>query len=129
MSEHDDVSHTDIYEKIGAIEARCDEGCGSAFTKRFPAGIILAILLQTFGVVWWAAGVDNTISALEKPVTEMEVRNYIAEREKIYMDMDNSRHLQMAERMARVESSYLYIEKALTRIEKKLMLIGTEKVK
>ena len=57
---------------------------------------------------------------------EDQVKNYIAEREKIYMDMDSKRHLGMSERVSRVEGNFKFIEKSLNRIEKKLMLIGKD---
>ena len=119
----------EILAQLGRLEQRCDEGCGSS--KKVPAGIILALLVQTFTVIWWAAGVHQDLRQLQQEpyVVETEVQNFIAAREKVYMEMDNKRHLDITERAVRIESSFLFIEKALTRIEKKLMLIGTEAVK
>lgn len=120
-----DVTHGEIMAKIGQLEARCDEGCGS---KRLPQGIILAIALQTFGIVWWAAGVDNTLQHMTHTAhntpNEIQVKNYIAEREKAYMEMDAERHLDMSNRMTKVESSFSSINKTLDRIERKLMTVG-----
>ena len=124
------VTHAEIMEKIGQLEARYDEGYGTKFSKKFPQGVILAIALQTFGIIWWAAGVDNTLEHMKtlsyNVPNEMQVKNYIAEREKAYMEMDSQRHLTMSERMAKVEGNFKYIEKSLGRIEKKLMLIGKD---
>jgi len=125
-----EVTHAEIMEKIGQLEARYDEGYGTKFSKKFPQGVILAIALQTFGIIWWAAGVDNTLEHMKtlsyNVPNEMQVKNYIAEREKAYMEMDSQRHLTMSERMAKVEGNFKYIEKSLGRIEKKLMLIGKD---
>ena len=54
----------------------------------------------------------------------MKVKNYIAEREKAYLEMDNDRHLQMVERVTKVEGTFDHIDSSLKRIEKKLMLLG-----
>ena len=127
---NEEATHGQIMEKIVQLEARCDDGCGNVFTKRFPLGGILAIALQTFGIIWWAAGIDNTLTNMKTLTTtipnEDQVKNYIAEREKKYMDMDSKRHLGMSERVSRVEGNFKFIEKSLNRIEKKLMLIGKD---
>ena len=109
--------NTEVLEKLGKLEARCDEGCG----KKVPLGLILAICVQTFAIIWWAAGVDGTVqrieSSMHKTLNETEVKNFIAEREKVYMEMDGDRHLSMQSRMVRVESNFKHINKALDRIE------------
>jgi len=118
-----------IYEKIKVLEGRCDEGCNNGMSKRFPQGVILAIAIQSFAVIWWAAGIDNSISILQSrtPVSTLEVQNFIAEREKVYMEMDNKRFLEMSTRVTRIEGTFEYIEKSLVRIEKKLMMMGNTK--
>lgn len=112
------VSHEEIVDKLNQLEERCNNGCDR---KLFPAGVILAISMQTFGVVWWASGVDNTLENMNS-IDETQVRNLFAEREKKYLEMDNQRHLRMSERMTKVESSFEYITRSLRRIEKKLDL-------
>ena len=34
--------------------------------RRVPISLIVTILLQTAGLVWWASGVENRVAALEK---------------------------------------------------------------
>lgn len=33
--------------------------------RHIPVAIIFAIVLQTFGVIWWAAGIDSRVSVME----------------------------------------------------------------
>lgn len=94
-------------------------------SKKFPSYIILTLMLQTFGAIWWASDISNTVNTLKtQNVSEMTVKNYIAEREKAYLEMDNTRHTKMVERVTKMEGSFTHIEKSLTRIEKKLMMLG-----
>jgi len=94
-------------------------------SKKFPSYIILTLMLQTFGAIWWASDISTTVETLKvSNVSEMKVKNYIAEREKAYLEMDNDRHLQMVERVTKVEGTFDHIDSSLKRIEKKLMLLG-----
>lgn len=117
------VSNDEIMHRLNHLEERCDEGCGN-FGKKFPVTIIGAILLQTFAVIWWAADVTSTINHIQakshKTVNESQVKNFIADREKAYMEMDSRRHLKMTNRMTKVEENFKFISKSLTRIENKL---------
>lgn len=118
---NENLTHADIMEKIGQLEARCDVGCSN---KKIPLGFAATILLQTFAAIWWAASVSGTIDHMRETshaaINEVEVKNFIAEREKAYMEMDNQRHLHMSNRMTNVETQFRYIERSLERIEKKL---------
>lgn len=117
------VTHEEIMARIEHIEERCGNGCGR-FGKKFPTTIIGAILLQTFAIVWWAADVSNEIDHMKTTahltVSEDQVKNFIADREKAYMEMDGKRHLDMTNRMTRVEENFKFITKSLERIESKL---------
>ena len=116
-------SHDEILERIVKLEEKVN-------SRKLPATIFLALGLQTAGAIWWASDISAAVKALESDnMSELAVQNFIAEREKAYLEMDNSRHLAMSERVTRIEGNYQYIEKSLERIEKKLMLIGTEKMK
>jgi len=119
-----EVTHGEIMEKIGQLESRCDAGCGN---KKIPLGFAATILIQTFAAIWWAASISGTINHMKVSshlaINETEVKNFIAEREKAYMEMDNNRHLEMSNRMTQVEGQFNFIEKTLDRIERKLMVI------
>lgn len=115
------VTPEEIMHRIETLEERCNDG---TFGKKFPATIIGAILLQTFAVIWWAADVTSTIEHIKQTshfsVNEEQVKNFIAEREKSYMQMDSNRHLKITNRMTRVEENFKFISKSLERIEEKL---------
>jgi Tfp pilus assembly protein PilO len=38
--------------------------------KRVPVALLLAIVIQTFGVGWWAASISERVSSLESTRTE-----------------------------------------------------------
>jgi tetrahydromethanopterin S-methyltransferase subunit G len=98
--------------------------------RRIPMALVIAVGIQTLGAVWWASDISSTVHSLKKEnVSELSVKNYIAEREKAYLEMDNDRHLKISERVTRVEGNFQYIEKSLTRIEKKLMMLGDSTLK
>ena len=48
-----------------------DRAGGWHLDKRVPIAIILAIFVQTAGVVWWAARLENRVVTLEKANTEI----------------------------------------------------------
>jgi hypothetical protein len=112
------TTHEDILARIIVLEDKVN-------SRKLPATLFLAIAIQTMGAIWWASDISTTVKSLQAGnISELSVKNYIAEREAAYLKMDNDRHLQLAERVIRVEGDFTYIEKSLTRIEKKLMLMG-----
>ena len=93
--------------------------------KKLPAMLFFALAIQTMTAVWWASDISASVKSLETGnVSDLTVKNYIAEREKAYLEMDNERHLKMSTRVTIVEGDFKFIEKSLGRIEKKLMLLG-----
>jgi len=115
MQKHD---VEDILVRLEILEKKVD-------SKRIPLGVLFALVFQTLGAVWWASDISATVNRLQATnVSDLVVKNYIAEREKAYLEMDNHRHLNISERITRVEGNFTHIEKSLTRIEKKLMLLG-----
>ena len=118
------TSHDEILERIVKLEEKVN-------SRKLPATIFLALGIQSAGAIWWASDISAAVRALEggDTMSEVQVQNIISEREKTYLEMDNARHLNMSERVTRVEGNFQYIEKSLERIEKKLMIIGTEKIK
>jgi len=113
-----DATHDDIIERIIVLEEK-------VHNRKLPATIFMALALQTSAAIWWASDISASVHGLQKnDVSELSVKNYIAEREKAYLEMDNDRHVKMTERVTRVEGGYLYIEKTLGRIEKHVMLLS-----
>ena len=113
-----DVTHDGIIERIIVLEEKVNN-------KKLPATIFMALAIQSSGAIWWASDISASVNGLQKnDVSELSVKNYIAEREKAYLEMDNDRHVKMTERVTRVEGSYLYIEKTLARIEKHVLLLS-----
>lgn len=113
-----DATHADIVERLIILEEKVNN-------RKLPATIFMALAIQTSAAIWWASDISASVHSLQQnDVSEMSVKNYIAEREKAYLDMDNQRHVKMTERVTRVEGGFIYIEKSLGRIEKKLMLLG-----
>ena len=112
------TTHEDILARIMVLEEKVNN-------KKLPAMLFFALAIQTMTAVWWASDISASVKSLETGnVSELTVKNYIAEREKAYLEMDNDRHLKMSERVTRAEGNFIFIEKSLTRIEKKLMLMG-----
>ena len=112
------TTHEDILARIIVLEDKVN-------SRKLPAMLFFALAIQTMTAVWWASDISASVKSLETGnVSQLTVKNYIAEREKAYLEMDNDRHLKMAERVTRAEGNFIFIEKSLTRIEKKLMLMG-----
>lgn len=112
------ASNEEILSRIVILEEKVN-------SKKLPVTLFLALGIQTLGAVWWASDISTTVRSLKiNNVSELSVKNYIAEREAAYLKMDNDRHLKMSNRVISVESGSEFIEKSLGRIEKKLMILG-----
>ena len=112
------TTHEDILARIMVLEEKVNN-------KKLPAMLFFALAIQTMTAVWWASDISASVKSLETGnVSDLTVKNYIAEREKAYLEMDNDRHLKMSTRVTIVEGDFKFIEKSLGRIEKKLMLLG-----
>jgi hypothetical protein len=112
------TTHEDILARITVLEEKVNN-------RKLPVMLFFALAIQTMTAVWWASDISASVKSLQiGNVSELTVKNYIAEREKAYLEMDNERYLKMSERVTRVEGNFTFIEKSLTRIEKKLMLMG-----
>jgi len=112
------TTHEDILARIIVLEEKVNN-------KKLPAMLFFALAIQTMTAVWWASDISASVKSLETGnVSDLTVKNYIAEREKAYLEMDNERHLKMSTRVTIVEGDFKFIEKSLGRIEKKLMLLG-----
>ena len=112
------TTHEDILARIIVLEEKVNN-------KKLPAMLFFALAIQTMTAVWWASDISASVKSLETGnVSQLTVKNYIAEREKAYLEMDNDRHLKMSTRVTIVEGDFKFIEKSLGRIEKKLMLLG-----
>ena len=112
------TTHEDILARIMVLEEKVNN-------KKLPAMLFFALAIQTMTAVWWASDISASVKSLETGnVSQLTVKNYIAEREKAYLEMDNDRHLKMSTRVTIVEGDFKFIEKSLGRIEKKLMLLG-----
>jgi hypothetical protein len=74
---------------------------GWKIDKHIPVAVIITIIMQTFGVIWWAAGIDGRISAIEK--MNLEERTKTIERD-----------------IPVIREKINNIEKSTDRIEKKL---------
>jgi len=112
------TSNEEILSRIVILEEKVN-------SKKLPATLFLALGIQTLSAVWWASDITTTVKTLQlNNISELSVKNYIAEREAAYLKMDNDRHLKMSSRVSSVEGDFKYIEKSLGRIEKKLMMLG-----
>jgi hypothetical protein len=112
------TTHEDILARIIVLEDKVN-------SRKLPAMLFFALAIQTMTAVWWASDISASVKSLETGnVSDLTVKNYIAEREKAYLEMDNDRHLKMSTRVTIVEGDFKFIEKSLGRIEKKLMLLG-----
>ena len=47
-------------------------GNGTWWNKVLPVGLIVAILLQTFGALYWAGGISARMEALELRILQLE---------------------------------------------------------
>jgi len=109
-----EISHAAIMEKIGHLEERCNQGCGK---KYFPAGVLLAIAIQTTGVVWWASSIDSDLEHAKIIMHDSVNKNTV---KSLIDELTSPRHLDMSTRMARVEQNYEHLVKTMERIEIKL---------
>lgn len=67
--------------------------------RRIPIAMILAIVIQTASIIWWAAGINGRVGTLE------------------------SQNIQTADqpgRIVRLETQFAGIDKTLDRLERKL---------
>lgn len=47
--------------------------------KHIPVAVIITIILQTFGVIWWAARIDSRVAAIEQ--LNLEERTQVIEKD------------------------------------------------
>ncbi|KZK76474.1 hypothetical protein PsW64_05203 [Pseudovibrio sp. W64] len=67
--------------------------------KEIPVGLMFTVILQFIGFVWWAASVNERVTALERYASQSSA---------------------MVERVTRVETLVESVEKRLENIERKL---------
>lgn len=87
-----------------------DRAGGWHLDKRVPIAIILAIFVQTAGVVWWAARLENRVVTLEKANTE--IATDLASRAIVTGRQDQS--------IVRLETQFLNVADALQDMNAKL---------
>jgi hypothetical protein len=92
MGEHDDI------------------GSGWHLDKRVPLAIIMTIFIQTAGIVWWAANLENRVVTLEKANTE--IATDLAARAIVTGRQDQS--------IVRLETQFLNVVDALQDMNAKL---------
>lgn len=66
--------------------------------RKIPLAILLALLVQTCSIVWWAAKTDSRVEALESQSAAIAL---------------------LPERMARVEEKLIALKDAVQRLERK----------
>jgi hypothetical protein len=49
-----------------SVSGASDKGAHWALDKRVPIALILSIVLQTGGIIWWASDVNARVSQLER---------------------------------------------------------------
>jgi hypothetical protein len=79
--------------------------------KRVPIALVVLIIAQTAGAIWWASAVNGSIAALERRVDfgdETNRRQY----DRINADREAGR--QTAEQLARVEGLLQSIDRQVT---------------
>lgn len=54
---------------------RADDSRWFVVDKHIPIAVILALLIQTGGVVWWASRTDNRVAMLEAWVSKNDTVN------------------------------------------------------
>ena len=67
--------------------------------KRVPIALIITLLIQTFGIVWWGATLTARVSNLEQTAIAASTQ---------------------PERLARVETKLEGVQETLTRVDEKL---------
>ncbi|MCV6577445.1 MAG: hypothetical protein OIF58_17110 [Cohaesibacter sp.] len=67
--------------------------------KRVPVALIVTLMIQTFGVIWWAASMSERVNFLERQMQERS---------------------DQSERLTRLEVNMKAVVSATTRIERKL---------
>lgn len=87
-----------------------DRAGGWHLDKRVPIAIILAIFVQTAGVVWWAARLEARVVTLEKANTE--IATDLASRAIVTGRQDQS--------IVRLETQFLNVADALQDMNAKL---------
>lgn len=87
-----------------------DLGGGWHLDKRVPLAIIMTIFIQTAGIVWWAANLENRVVTLEKANTE--IATDLASRAIVTGRQDQS--------IVRLETQFLNVADALQDMNAKL---------
>lgn len=67
--------------------------------KHIPVAVIMAILVQTFAVIWWAAQLETRVKILE---------------------IDINQNTQLIDRVSRMEEKVSALKESTLRIEQKL---------
>ncbi len=81
--------------------------------RRIPVALILVILLQTVGVVWWAASTSARVDAVEKSIVFNQISN---RRNWDKLNEDGDKVANTAERVAAMEATLGHVARQLDRI-------------
>ena len=81
--------------------------------KRVPLALIFAILLQTVGIVWWAASIDARQTAQNDRIGRNTLR---ITRAWDKMNADGERVTNTAERVAKMEGTLEHIARQIDRV-------------
>ena len=78
--------------------------------KKVPIAMMIAILVQTGGMIWWASGIDEKIKAHTTALVDQVQR---------IMKLEDAR-LASAERLSKIETLATSIADSVSRIERKV---------
>lgn len=82
--------------------------------RKVPITIILTILIQTFGLVWWASKMDSRVGSLEDGARKGDALHAITESKLETLRGDR-------DRLVRMETQLEGIQRSIQRLESRLL--------
>lgn len=81
--------------------------------RKVPVTIIMTILVQTAGLIWWASKMDSRVATLEEADRRFDQRHVVADAKLEALRGDR-------DRLVRMETQLEGIQKSIARLEQKL---------
>ena len=85
---------------------------------KLPIGIIGVIIAQAFGIIWYVAQLDSTVTNLDSSVSQMQEQATTIDIAVLQTDLENlKKHIQMMDEMHSEKFDPTELEEALDEIE------------
>lgn len=102
-------------------------GGGFQLDWKINVGALMSVVIQSAAIVWWASGVENRLSVVEKYNSTLATKDY--ETRLKLVETWTAQNSQVSDRLGKLEERLGALKETNTRIENKLdnLFIAKEK--